>query len=107
ARRAPIVIFIVPIPAPLPDIPMHIVKPPGVGPFPPHRLGPTFWSRMVPRVLPQHGRIIPERVTRLGPRPAGILPLRLRRQAIALSTAHHHLVPMRDDVVGSEPLLLA
>ncbi len=73
ARR----IFLISVPAPLPHVPVHIVKPPAVRPF----LGRHLRFPSAVSLMPTHliqlsaSGIRPSR-----PRPAGILPLRLGRQ---------------------------
>src|SRR5207247_1028306 len=86
ARRLSVVIRIVPIPAPLPDIPVHIVEAPGIRTLLTHWMGLVVRVGGVPGELAQECRIVTEAVSGRAPRPAGILPLRLRRQPIALTT---------------------
>ena len=71
-------------PGTTPNIPMHVIQSPRVGQLLPHRMRRTTAVLVIPRVLGQIGvaRVIPIAEPRRGPRPARILPLRLRRQPI-------------------------
>ncbi len=71
---------------PLVYIAMHIVQPPSVWRFQTHRVGVglahVIRVRYVPGVLAVLRFVVTIRVGRCRPRPAGPLPLRLRRQAV-------------------------
>src|SRR4051794_22895441 len=60
----------------------------------------------VPSVVTQLGGIVPRAIARRGPRPAGVFPLRLRREAISFPSLDRHLLA-RDLVVRGQRLLLA
>ena len=78
------VIFAEPIPAPLPDVAMHVEQAKLIASLPTNRVGsvlPEFPSNQA--ILSQARLIIAERIPRLRPRPAGVFPFRLGRQAIA------------------------
>src|SRR5207344_455183 len=74
----------IPVLAPLPDIPMHVIQSPRVGQLLPYRMRRSAAVAAIPRVVRQVGvaRVIPIAEPRRGPPPARILPLRLRRQPI-------------------------
>ena len=51
----------IPIPAPFPDIPNHVIKPPGIGDFLTHRMYCHPRVLIKPGVLPQGCRIVTEK----------------------------------------------
>ena len=77
----------VPIPAPLPDVSMHVMQAEPIGRFAAHRVrSPLRSYRRTTRRSPSSPASSPNENRRRSGRirPAGIFPLRLRRQTIAL-----------------------
>src|SRR5438477_397974 len=52
-RRPVIITLVVPIPAPLPDVPVHVVQPEGIGTPASHSARPPFRIGRVARMIPQ------------------------------------------------------
>ena len=80
-RRLRIVTAIIPILAPLPHVPVHVIQPPGVRLLLAHRMRLAARVLVIPGVFAQLRLVVPKAIPRLAPRPAGIFPLRLAGQA--------------------------
>ncbi len=78
ARR----IIPVPVPAPLPDVPVHVVQSPVIGLQLPDRMGRTFRIRTIPRILGEFAFIVSKTVSRIRTSPRRIFPLGFRGQAV-------------------------
>src|SRR5262245_2853097 len=70
------------IPAPLPDVALHVEQPPVIRPQRPHRVGAVQGILGIPGVPAQHVVRVGHRPARDAPGAAGVLPLGLRRQPI-------------------------
>src|SRR6266496_2535685 len=83
-RQAPAQIWAIPIPTPLPHVSRHVIQAPRVRQQLSHRLRHVETVVEIPGVVVQIGiaRIIPVIEPRGRASPTGILPLRLRRQAV-------------------------
>ena len=79
------IVTFIPVLHPLPHISVHIMQSPRIRPFPTDPLI-LLSILIIPRIILQPLLVTPKRPLRLRPRPTGILPLRLRRQAIPLGT---------------------
>src|SRR5262249_28266121 len=96
-RRFCIVVLLIPVPTPFPDITVEIVQAKRIGTLLAHRVGtllahwvgPVIRIAREPRILSQARLIVPEAEPGRAPCPAGILPLRLRWEPIALPTRSH------------------
>src|SRR5262249_11037337 len=102
--RSGIVIVVVPILAPFPDVALHVVKTEGVRSLLAARVGPTLGIPLEPGELAQARLVVAEAETLRAPRAAGILPLRLGRQAVALAP-QLPLLPLVQPVAEGDGLL--
>src|SRR5271157_1915471 len=87
---------------------MHVIQPEAIRPFLPHRVRSLLGVTVEPPIYSQLHRVVSEREARWSGRvrPAGVFPLRLRRQTVALP------VPVRNpdifpvDLIERLPTLL-
>src|SRR5262249_49525732 len=86
-RRPLVITGIVPIPTPLPDVAVHVVQAKGVRLLLPDRVRLTARVGRIPCILAQCVLVIAEGKPRRGPRPAGIFPLRLGGETIAVAAS--------------------
>lgn len=70
----------VPVGAPLPDVAVHVVEPPGVGFLLPDRVCGVAAVVRVPSIVAQLPPVVAETVSGCGSGPAGVFPLCLGRQ---------------------------
>ena len=100
--RIRIVTAIIPVLAPLPYVPVHVVQPPGIRLLLAHRVRLAARVRLVPRIFAQPRLIVPEAVSRRAPRAAGIFPLGFGGQ-LELASARRLRVQLAEETAGNRP----
>src|SRR5262249_37496515 len=68
------VVFSIPVLAPLPDVAVHVVQAPGVGPLQADRVGPAPGIGLGPGAGVQFGRVVAEAVSGPGAGTASVFP---------------------------------
>ncbi len=94
----------VPVVAPLPDVTVHVVEAPAIGPLPADRLRLALRMRLEPGVLRQLAVGVAEAVFPGAAGAAGVLPLRLGRQPVAVGV--EVALPGGQVVAGGQPVEL-
>ena len=90
-RNSERIIIFIPVPAPFPHIPVHIVQPPGIRQLLPHLMSRVIAIVLIPshfihfRTFVHIRQIFPAVQCRFRPGPAGIFPLSLRGKRIAIA----------------------
>src|SRR5271157_1905567 len=85
-RRRGVVFPIIPIGAPFPNIAQHIIQSPGIRALLAYRVSLAVTVVAKPDMLALLANVIAPREQAGHPRPAGVFPLRLRGQAVAVTT---------------------
>ena len=86
-RRRGVVILVIPIGTPFPNIAQHIIQSPGIRALLAYRMSLAVTVVAKPGMLALLANVIASREQAGHPRPAGVFPLRLRGKAVAV-TAH-------------------
>src|SRR5262249_31368811 len=103
-----VVFGVVAVPAPFGDVAVHVVKAPRVGLFLADGVGAVVGVLRKPGVVPQVVGVLAEVPARLRAGPAGVLPFRLGRQAVALAPLDcHELFRQVDLVIARQAVGLA